>query len=87
MVALHCDICKGKIDYMDHYGKDGKKMICWDCLAEYILDNYLLREIAESIGIDVQKNEKREEDEEKKPEPIPLIRGQMDIWGGALSEV
>ena len=86
-MALHCSICKGKIDYMEHYGKDGKKTICGDCLEEYILSNYLLRDIAESIGIDVRKNEKREEDGKKKTEPIPLIKGQMDIWGGALSEI
>ena len=82
---MKCCRCSSRISRSESYGKDDGKTICWDCLMDYIIEEYRLEDIADGVGIEVEECEEEDFDEE---EPAPVVcdqlKGQLDIFGNEV---
>lgn len=78
---MKCTDCGYEFETGDDVYSDGvKESICGDCLRD-IVDMLPIGELAKMLGYERTKFEGDDEEEEKKPETIQQIPGQMDIWG------
>ena len=83
---MKCTNCGYEFETGDTVYLDGvSERICEDCLRDMV-DDLPNVELAKLLGYDWDMFDGDDEEEEKKPETVKQIPGQMDIWGGAPSE-
>ena len=74
---IKCSECGKRIDPGDEYAKDFDKIICCDCIEDYIEQRYDIFDIARELGFTI----KEAPEEEPKEENEGQLPGQIDMFG------
>lgn len=76
-MMIKCSECGARINPGDDYAQDFDKVICSDCIEDYIEERYDIFDIARELGFTI----KEAPEEEPKEENEGQLPGQIDMFG------